>query len=50
MSVVALLKCPRGGLHVFRFGTCATCRMRESDWRRLVFAYTTLTAPRREHG
>ncbi len=50
MSLVDILKCPRGGLHVFRLGTCASCRMPETEWRKKLTARTTLVAPRREHG
>ena len=50
MGLIEMLKCPRGGLHVFRFGSCANCRMPESEWRKKTSARSTLLAPRREHG
>lgn len=47
MSLVDILKCPRGGLHVFRFGTCANCRIPESEWRKRTSA---LDSPRSATG
>ncbi len=50
MSLEALLRCPRGGMHTFRLGMCASWRLPESRWRKQLFARTTIVAPRREHG